>query len=317
MKCKKCGKEFEEGIFCPNCGERVEEGNRDIEEQNLVNPAPKKQKVKKKKTIGGCLLSIVKIIVVTNVLLFVIGVVFGDEGEETVPQSENTQQVEHEKNQEDEKSKRIEEAKKLEEEQQRLIEEQERVKEEAKEQLAAQVTGDFKTDAENGVLFVDGSKIVDAEGNPIEAYSSYTVNENGYVSTEFYVVEGIFVDGNRLTYTQPKEVEDNTIKVTAEEAIRYHDDYEGQRIQMYGTVVYLEQVPYLYVNGKDFIRLTNYYVVDGHNDSSPAELLNNDYVKVYGTFHYNTGTWYDIYNLHTMDECVITITDVISSLFDD
>lgn len=83
MKCKKCGKEFEEGVFCPNCGERVEEGNINIEEQNLVNPTPKKQKVKKKKTIGGCLLSIVKIIVVTIVLLFIIGLVFGDEGEKT------------------------------------------------------------------------------------------------------------------------------------------------------------------------------------------------------------------------------------------
>lgn len=33
MKCKKCGTEFEEGIFCPECGERyISEEKREVED---------------------------------------------------------------------------------------------------------------------------------------------------------------------------------------------------------------------------------------------------------------------------------------------
>lgn len=35
MKCKKCGCEFDEGIFCPNCGER-----KDVDTQNNGDITP-------------------------------------------------------------------------------------------------------------------------------------------------------------------------------------------------------------------------------------------------------------------------------------
>lgn len=70
------------------------------------------------------------------------------------------------------------------------------------------------------------------------------------------------------------------------------------------------------VNGEDVIQLSNYYVVDGNNGNNHADLLNSDYVKVYGTFHYNVGTLEDMYTLHVMDDCTVTITNKISEFFD-
>lgn len=73
MKCKNCGTEFEEGLFCPNCGSKAEEEQTTAVSSNAP-VAPKK----KKKHI---LRNIILLIVASYVLVIIIGILTDDDAQ--------------------------------------------------------------------------------------------------------------------------------------------------------------------------------------------------------------------------------------------
>ena len=65
-------------------------------------------------------------------------------------------------------------------------------------------TGDFFTDADNGVLYGRDGIIVDANGNAIPEYASYSITEQGYISNGDWCEEGYCVDSTgKIVSFQP------------------------------------------------------------------------------------------------------------------
>ncbi len=150
-----------------NTNEKIEDKSFQEQVQPLENG--------KKRTFGGCLLSIVKTVIAAFVLLLVIGIIFGDDEEE----SEETAKQQVEANAEE----------KIEEE-------------------PLDITGDIIQDAQNGLLYANDGRIVDSNGRIIDQYSDYTVQETGFIATSDYVVEGLSVDGSKIVFAEPQEVEE-------------------------------------------------------------------------------------------------------------
>ena len=155
-----------------NTNEKIEDKSFQEQGQPLENG--------KKRTFGGCLISMVKTVIAAFVLLLVIGIIFGDDEEE----SEETTKQQAEANVEEE------------------------IVEEKIEEEPLDITGDIIQDAQNGLLYANDGRIVDSNGRIIDQYSDYTVQETGFIATSDYVVEGLSVDGSKIVFAEPQEVEE-------------------------------------------------------------------------------------------------------------
>ena len=89
MKCTNCGTEFEEGLFCPECGTKNDEGNiQEITPEVEVKPetineqetgkkskAKKEKPAKEKKTKTG-IVALISGILGFLTSIFVVGIIF-------------------------------------------------------------------------------------------------------------------------------------------------------------------------------------------------------------------------------------------------
>ncbi len=168
MKCKNCGTQFEEGIFCPECGAKFVEENVKAKDES-VKPKSKKKVLK---YIG--IIALVYIIISIIVTLLSGGI----DDTETRPEAYL------EEGKKDANSENGEEA-----------EEGTLVDEEGFDDNG--LTYDLATDIANAMLNSDGNgHIVDNDGNIIPEYAYIEILDNGSLYDGDCILEGYSVARN-------------------------------------------------------------------------------------------------------------------------
>ena len=240
------------------------------------------------------------------------------EEEKAKKEAEEKAKEEQAKKEAEEKAKE-EQAKKETEEKAKEEQAKKETEEKAKNEIENQssvITGDIIQDAKNGLLYVKDGKITDHQGNVLEQYSDYHINNNGGISTEYYVVEGLEVEQDKIIYKEPEEVEymmpgeialsrleSATDADDARNLIRNHYDYNGKLVKVSGTVHESEGMWYLSTGDG----LNNWLVLEDircfDEEGSGTQMMDGDYIHVTGIFYYNTG-YLDLYGttLHSLTD---------------
>jgi len=191
------------------------------------------------------------------------------------------------------------------------------------EKVPPTITGDIIQDAQNGALFVGTDKsIVDYQGNKIDEYTGFIINDDGTVSTEYYVVEGVYVMGKNIVYAVPSDVPelspgetalarlDSTEDVgTARDLIRNSGQYEGKCVKIQGTVHTTPDKGW-YISAGDSLNnwLILYDIRSFDSNGVETKMMDGDLVDVTGIFYSNTGYYapYDT-TLHSLTDTYVVL----------